>query len=386
MKKLQRVRIIACLLVCGVALPACKPVVRTYDDLTVEAEEEEKPNWKKRAVVVGSVSLAAIGGWALVKHLDRVFGRGILKKLEWEAYFERNKVPHYSAGNFDSPPLYKLTAPDGSEHWLLGTMHTAGVSLEDFRYDSKVFTALREATVLLPERDMESFKDLLRLSIKDIKDINMLRKADFDLKGALGDDYMDKLRAENALVRNSAQLTSRIDLDKLYPSQALVMLEMHAHTLAFGKGQMAMDVELIRVTRQEGKKVVGLEKTSDLIKTLKTAGSANEVSVDDLKKYLDAGGAKTRSEQLIQARDAYGRGDIEATMKLLDGNIKKSENFNKILLDERNQKWLKSNKIQKNCQQGKKCMIAVGAAHLFKGENSLSKLLEAEGFKLEKAT
>ena len=109
--------------------------------------------------------------------------------------------------------------------------------------------------------------------------------------------------------------------------------------------------------------------------------------MEDLRKFLDDGGIAGRAQKLLEARDAYGQGELGmATTNLasISESVSMSSDVEKILLDDRNIRWVKSKKIQENCHQGETCTIVVGYRHLFEGDNSLTKLLGAEGFKIEK--
>ena len=44
-------------------------------------------------------------------------------------------------------------------------------------------------------------------------------------------------------------------------------------------------------------------------------------------------------------------------------------------LSDRNQNWIERGQNQKNCRQGKKCLVAVGLTHLVAGDNNLIELL-----------
>lgn len=381
-----KIHIIVCLLVASVVLSACEVIFLTANDLA--EQQKKKPDWKKGTLILGGTALALLGGWGLVKHLDILFGRGLLEKAEKAALKSRQTASMFYQGTFDNPPLYKLTAPDGSEHWLLGTMHTTGISLDDFPQDSKIFAALHETTVLMPERDVERlFKDSHDELLKYIKNKIFTSKASskpdtgFDLRKALGDEYMEKLLKEFGDGNDKNMLA--MGIEKFSNAQVLNLLNGAAVNLAFGKEGVMMDAQLIRKFRQgSGKKVIGLESGKDITAALKNAPE-DDVSIDNLKKFIDDGGILNRAKQYLQARDAYGRGDVAAAGKILDGYSSDLAS-NKVMIGGRNLAWVKSQTIQKNCRAGRKCMVAVGFGHLFEGDNSLSKLLTAEGFKIEK--
>ena len=384
-------RILILLLAFSVGISSCKPIARSHYGHLTEEEEKNKPNWKKRALVFGSAALVAVGGWKLAKYLDQKLGRGVLSQIG-----EPTSAPHNSAsihksnplrvsklydGKFDKPPLYKLIAPDSSEHWLLGTMH-AGINLSDLPANSKVLKALDESTSLLCEVDLVSMSPHEKIAL-GLKMDTAYKTANFDLRAALGDDYVNKLRNEFGSEKISELYQHGIDFEKLSPTQVHLLIGEIARSKAFGEHVSSIDEQLMRRALQKSSKVIELETVevhSDMIMRL----AKTETSAETLRKLIDDGGIRHYTSQFMKMRDAWGRGDVDAMLRNNTGSSSLDLPIMKELLDERNLNWVKSQKIQQNCQQGKKCIVTVGAAHLFGGKNSLSKLLSAEGFKIEK--
>ena len=214
-------RVLILLLAFSLGISSCKPIARShYDHLTEEEEEEDKPNWKKRALFFSSAALITIGGWRLAKYLDHILGRGIMVRAEKAALASRETAPMFYKGKFDKPPLYKLIAPDGSEHWLLGTFHITGISLDDFPVNSKVFEAVNESSAVLFEVDMESLWQIRKAIVEGIKIQTAYKTANFNLRSVLGDNYMGKLLSEFDSTKRLEFSQQGIDLEKLSPSQA----------------------------------------------------------------------------------------------------------------------------------------------------------------------
>ena len=385
-------RILILLLSLSLGISSCKPIARSHYDHLTEEEEKNKPNWKKRALVFGSAALVAVGGWRLAKYLDQKLGRGVLSQVG-----ESTLAPHKSTpvrksdpisaskfydGKFDKPPLYKLIAPDSSEHWLLGTMHV-GVSLYDLPANSRVLKAIDESTSLLCEADLNSMLSHEAIALA-LKYETAYKTANFDLRAALGNDYMDRLRNEFGSEGITKLFLRGIDLEKLNPSQVQLLLLEIASSKAFGRQVSSIDEELMSRARKNGKNVIGLETVEDAIDVFMKLMKA-ETPAEELRKFIDDGGLSHQTFQLMKVRNAWGRGDLDAIRNATGGSLYRSNDPRmKALLDERNLNWVKSQEIQRNCQQGKKCTVAVGLAHLFDGKNSLSKLLSAEGFRIEK--
>ena len=114
--------------------------------------------------------------------------------------------------------------------------------------------------------------------------------------------------------------------------------------MAFGEQGAAIDVQLMRRSRQAGKKVVALEKGSEAAEILKKL-AAIEVPVARLLKFIDDGGIRHNATKLLKARDAWGQGDLESIRTLFDrssGVI--TEELEKLVIDDRNLNWVKRSK------------------------------------------
>lgn len=380
------------LLVISLGISSCDPVAYAHYDIPTEKDDHDNPILKKEkldagsiAFIVGGATLAATGVWRIAKYLDHKLGQRMLENAEDTFLAARKHAPMFYKGNIDKPPLYKLIAPDGSEHWLLGSMHPGGVSLDHFPANSKVFEAIDESSTVFFEYDAGSAWQTLTFSAQfrqQTRYQKAIRTDDFDLRATLGDAHMEKLldQYDSATLAELSELG--IHVDRLSPTQAFEALNNSSYMYAFGLSDMLMDAQLMLKSRQAGKKVIGLAKGKDQANAFKTV-SESKVTVEDLKKLLDDGGIKARAKKLLEMRDAYGQGDLERATSINNGML--PSNFaEKTLLDDRNIKWVKSKKIQKNCQHGETCTIVVGFRHLFEGDNSLAKLLAAEGFKIEK--
>lgn len=371
-------------------LSSCKPLSRDDYSLTLEEERQRERKWLKRTLVIGGAVAAVVGGYQMLKYLDSILGRKLVLTAEKNALAAREGTPKFVKATPTNPPLYKLTAPDGSEHYLLGTMHTTGLSLDDFPQDSKIFSALNDADVVLPERIEDGFiltqRTGFSIAFRIGKDLASYKK--FDLKGELGDEYWQKLTAQSI---SHSQLHTRagISLENMYPSDVISLIEIHGMVKVTNDplNAVQMDVQLRRLARSKGKKVVGLEKLSSQMNDIVDAQIElrSVTTVDDLKRLLDAGGVEHAADRYINMVRRYGEGDLDGVIKHGGlGMLDKTPNARKKLLDDRNKKWVESNKIQKNCKSGQKCMVFVGFAHLFAGDNSLVKLLKKEGFRVEK--
>ena len=373
---------------------ACKPIART-SDVYEENERKEGMSWQKKVLIVAGAGATIFGGFKLAKYLDRIVGQKIIQNVEAIALSTRPAFKKFKL-DYDKLPLYKLTAPDGSEHWLLGTMHTTGLSIKDLPANSRTLKAFDQATTFIIEHEIDSLRSTY-LRYKTHKKIMQSMQANFNLREALGNDYMDKLNKElseiidkdlaNDNPKEIEELVKNLSsIQQMQPAHALSTLNALALQSAFGNPGLMMDTQLLRKARQAKKKVFGLEKTSDtvdaVVKSSNTARPDDPVMIEKLKNFIDAGGVKNHANEYDEMRTNYVNGNLDKINAFMDRVV--SDEIKKILLTDRNQAWIRKGTIQKNCKTGQKCMIGVGAAHLDNGESSLVELLTKEGFKVER--
>ena len=176
----------------------------------------------------------------------------------------------------------------------------------------------------------------------------------------------------------------------------LILLNNWTNKLAFGN-RTPLDFGIALKAIQSGKNVLGLETVFMLLKIkLKIAATANKKEPDDqvalqrLRQFLDAGGITYAAKELNDLLAAYVSGDSRTLFKIYDRmerlyyeeeDLKKE----KANLNHRNYAWVKKGTIQNHCQHGNKCLIAVGWAHLEDNNtDTLIDLLTAEGFEAER--
>ena len=371
---------------------ACKPIARTskpYED----NEPKEKMSWKKKALIVAGAGLAVFGSYKMLKYFDRVIGQDLIKKAENAAISSRPIFKKFRIAD-DRLPLYKLIAPDSSEHWLVGTMHSTALSLDDLPKNSRLLNAFEEVTTFIPEINMDSVLNISQTSAAQARMKMQLMKTDFNLRQALGDEHMGKLDAEisemiehiKTAPDNKEMLGVLSSIERMQPAHVLSILDSISINSAFGAPGVSMDAQLTLKARASGKKILGLEKASEAIDPLLASVSGarpDDAAIDRLRKFIDAGGVTNRIKEVDEARAAYVDGNAIKVNELLTEKIL-SDDTKKLILDDRNHNWIKSGKIQKNCQHGKKCMVAVGVSHLVGGSDPLIELLTKEGFRIEK--
>ena len=305
----------------------------------------------------------------------------------------------------DKAPLYKITNTlDGSVHHLLGTMHT-GITIFDIPEQTYLFSVIENSTVLIGERqvgisEILGYNRNLQKKISSIharKETMQRLLAFFNSEEKLGAQYWAKIKqmfTDNRELLNisSEELESfQQQLDKMPPAEIIGEIfswgEKKAFKSEWFKGQQrpSMDAELFVYAFTEKNKIFALETVRETERYLLAAAKTRKVTTaKDLKELIDKGGIDYVADTLLDMRAAYIHADLEKLLDL-ENNIDRT-NFHedKILLDHRNKIWVEKGIIQKSCQQDEHCLIFVGAAHLTKGANSLSKLLREEGFTVEK--
>ncbi len=92
----------------------------------------------------------------------------------------------------------------------------------------------------------------------------------------------------------------------------------------------------------------------------------------------DAGSAKDDFQKMVRA---WSSGNTRAIARTFDDELKQAPEIAKVLIDERNAKWVVW--LDTRLDQPGTIMVAVGAGHLA-GEGSVIDLLKEQGFKVER--
>src|SRR5258706_373517 len=164
-------------------------------------------------------------------------------------------------------------------------------------------------------------------------------------------------------------------LDSTKPIMAtLALLDYATKDLGFDMFQ-SVDRYFWDRARSENKRLIPLESFN---RTLEIVAGLNDsqqeyVVVQTLREI-----AKTN--HIIQdAASAWTRGETEKVDKLMLEALRQDPEIGKILLNERNKRWMPS--IEAEIRRGEKLFIAVGLGHLL-GKESLVDLLSKRGFKV----
>ena len=334
----------------------------------------------KQAVYVGGAVAGGIVSWRVLRRLDYKLGQILIDRNEKIARRSRMPLSRFTKVEITDPPIYRLTAPDGSQHHILGTYHNSNISISDFPADSKLFPILEQANILMPER-ITRFTSVYTYLIKKRLRPRKLFTPQEKLSEQLGEEYWQKLTqmiAEKPDLKPFEQPLDEFmnEFDRLTVEDAYQKLMDYGYQYATPLKYLAMDWQLVRYGHKHGKKVIGLETEKQAFKKLLEAEAeyANHISIDDLKQFIDEGGIDGDADHVLNLIHQYGKGRYERTPMTGD----------KFLLDQRNIAWVESGKIQKNCVQGNKCLIFVGNAHLsVQRGNTLIELLQKQGYKIE---
>ena len=350
--------------------------------------DESKDKRVKQALVIGGVVTGGIVGWRILKYANLKMGRVIDKGDEAIARRSRMPLANRGAGvEITNPPIYRLTAPDGSQHHILGTMHISNISLSDFPKNS-ILPILKQANIMMPEcADITSFTAVIRSRLSPV--FKRLRRTWFvpkqKLSEQLGEHYWQELTQMIAKKPDIKPFEQSID-EFMADLDASTASDVYLRLVDYGASYaspspirgLQMDTQLIRYGREHGKKIIGLETLKEARITMRAHKRilAEEITVDELKKLIDKGGIDYRTKIRRKMIKDYAEG------KKLQYNY--SQILQEVMLDRRNIAWMKTGKIQKNCVKGNNCLIFVGAGHLDKGDRTLINLLQEEGYRIER--
>ena len=371
-------------------------LILTISSVGFADQPDDRKKRLKQGTMWGGVVVGGIVGWRVLKYADRK----LLKK--WNVFAERiarksrMSLSRHTKVDITDPPIYQLTAPDGSQHHILGTMHISNLSLSDFPEDSKLWSILEQANILMPERDLH--KDSLTREL--VFKASVMHSVRFGkqqkLSEQLGEPHWQKLRQMIAEKPDLKPVEQPLDefMAEIDTSTANdVYSRLLDYALEYStpaKSNLMMDAQLVRYARKKGKKLIGLETDKQIASAGAKAVKSIVYDVYDLRRLIDKGGIDYVADSYTDAINHYASGKIDDSIELLRliraGDIKRDAYLDAmdIMLDQRNIAWVESGKIQKNCVNGNKCLIFVGFGHLTGGGNTLIKLLKEKGYMIER--
>jgi uncharacterized protein YbaP (TraB family) len=250
-------------------------------------------------------------------------------------------------------------AQKGDKHLtLVGTMHI-GIKAEDM--DPLLWQRLNEADTVIIETDLSTDRSALMAQY-------MTLPVGQDLSLLLGERHWLKLLS----VLKEARLP-------LSPEQLKRMSPMAAGALLLQVQTQDDQEEEARSTSIDS---VIFERGRSLGKTLRTLETNEEqlqslqkvFHIETIQKALDDW--ETEAKDYAELKKAFKEGNAVA----LDDLLKEvPEDMRHVLLEQRNQNWIK----KLPTLQGQKTLMAVGAAH-FAGDWGLLRLLAKEGYSIKR--
>lgn len=265
------------------------------------------------------------------------------------------------AAESPKPFLWQVTSKKGAVSYLFGTMHL-GVSLE----------------YALPARHRALLQGAKTVSLEaDITSVNPAEVAQFTM---LPDDKSLKamIKPESwTTLTNAVQQVPPQILDRMRP-WTIGPLLIHLRMQEKGTQATPMDQEILTSSVATKKRMFYLETPEFQMKILN--GISDECNVFMLEKTVeDINGGFKELDAMI---DAYKTGDDVTLLALVrdEESAKVCPAFNKKLLSDRNNRWMK--KLVTEMNKGG-AFVAVGAAHLL-GDDGVVELLKDRGFKVER--
>ena len=174
-----------------------------------------------------------------------------------------------------------------------------------------------------------------------------------------------KADLEAILEKNGVGTLAQLDSFTLETVMSLLFMK------SFGCPDLKFyEMEFISKANESNKPVMGLEKVAEQLEFLNQS-----FSDDEMIAYLQQIDANMCTEMVKQ----YTSQDVDGLYQMMIEKDSMSTNTQKILLDNRNAKWVK---IMPEMMQKESVFFAFGAAHLA-GENGVINLLKQAGYSLK---
>jgi len=174
-----------------------------------------------------------------------------------------------------------------------------------------------------------------------------------------------KADLETVLQKNGVGTLAQLDSFTLETVMSLLFMK------SFGCPDLKFyEMEFISKANESNKPVMGLEKVAEQLEFLNQS-----FSDDEMIAYLQQIDANMCTEMVKQ----YTSQDVDGLYQMMIEKDSMSTNTQKILLDNRNAKWVK---IMPEMMQKESVFFAFGAAHLA-GENGVINLLKQAGYSLK---
>ena len=253
--------------------------------------------------------------------------------------------------------FWKLTSPNGSEHYLYGTIHTDDNRVSDI--NTGVIEALKSSQIFLMETMEISNPKLL-----------LLNNIDYSI-------YFDKSDLDKIKLLANFHTMSFERVLKMKPWLLAVIFDSPRPITPFN-----LDNLLKTKARDLGLRIKGLETSEEHFQVLDNFSIQEQINF--LKKVLDKS-LEQKQKDYEQLMSAYLSQDLNNIIKINEGLTSKLVSksmwikIKKKLLINRNKLFFnRAYKLVNNNQ----LFIAVGASHLG-GDNGLLKQFENAGYQLK---
>ncbi|MEM8985524.1 MAG: TraB/GumN family protein [Pseudomonadota bacterium] len=264
------------------------------------------------------------------------------------------------------PPLWKITAPDGMEAHLFGSVHMLP---KNIAWRSPAFeAAFAQADRLVLEVSAAELSSSAAAS-------HIAAHGRLPANETLADHLTPK---DYATVMAAAETYSLSETQFIRTAPWLATLQLAVSAVAADGGAAEAGVETVLAADAKvlGVPVEGLEQLDDHLDTL--SGLPMAAQVDMLVQTAeDAAAGPIRIDALVAV---WRTGDLARLETELLGPLKENAALYDALIAKRNKAW--TEKIVRFDANDGRPFIAVGAAHL-PGEDGLLTLLHAEGFRVE---
>lgn len=245
--------------------------------------------------------------------------------------------------------------------YLYGTIHM--ICKDDAALGDSLVAAIEASDRVYFEVDMDNLMEMLS-AFKDFK-----MKNDTTLADLLSKEDYEKVK-EYMESKNIMLPFSKLETYKPMLASSLLMES------GIGCEQsVAMEQLILEVAKKNGKRVDGLETMSYQASIFDSI--PYKLQAEQLLKYINDDGDKSKADkQFEEMIEAYKAQDIEKLGKFVSGDDGGLENYEDILIYNRNRNWVA--KLKKIMPE-KSLTIAVGAGHLA-GDKGVIKLLRKEGY------
>jgi len=260
--------------------------------------------------------------------------------------------------------MWEARGANGSAY-LLGSLHACGRDI--YPLDKAIQEAYDESDTLVLEMDMSGPNQMKAAQLMAQAGMYMGNET---MSAALSEEARGKL-AEYLKARGMAPA----QFDKMKPWFATMVLAMQEVVRLGYDPQNGIDLHFFEKAAQSGKPIEGLETAEEQVAVL--SGAMLPIQEKELMDFVDeAGELRGIYEDMA---GAWKAGDAAGMKRVVEENLSEdpeTKDFSVKLLDERNARM--AERIVKLMDEGKKCFVVVGSAHLV-GDKSVVRLLEQKG-------